>query len=274
MTNSTNNAPKRTRRLEWVNALDLQVNPVAQREFRPAWAATILAEWDLEKFQEPHVNKRADGSLYIMEGQHGTDAYKKKYGEDGQDYLPIQVWLYEGLDETAEADFFLGFNNKKAIDAMSKFKVGVTAKRAAEVEIDRIVRAHGCYVGNTGGRPNSIQAISALQSIYRSHGTRVLSDTIAALHASFGGEGAFERPCLLGVSNVIARYGVPLDRMVKALASIRNGSKGLIQATNRIREAMGCTIPDAAAAAVVEAYNKSFRGRHSLASWFSIEDAA
>ena len=262
MTKATNNTPSRQSHLRWVNADDLKVNPVAQREFRPAWAEKILGEFDIDKYQVPHVNKREDGSLFIMEGQHSTWAYRQYVGE-GQ---KVQVWLYEGLTEQEEAEFFLSLNNKKAIDGMAKFKAAITAGRPDECDIDRIVRAAGCHVSSAPG-PNSIQAVGALTTIYSRHGGVVLGQTVRVIRDSFT-EGGYERPVLLGIAMVLARYPeAEIDRMVAKLSAIKNGWKGLIQKTSFIKEGMGCTQPEAAAAAVVEFYN-SGRGGKKLPSWW------
>lgn len=259
---SKSSRPARQAHLTWVPADQLATNPVAQREFRPAWAEKILSEFDLDKFQVPHVNRRADGSLFIMEGQHGTWAYREFFG-DGQQ---IQAWVYDGLTEQEEAEFFLSLNNKKAVDAMAKFKVGVTAGREVECDIDKIVRSCGCHVG-TDNLPNAIKAVGALLSIYNSHGPANLRQTLITVGDSFI-DGGYERPVLLGVSMVLARYP-DLDeaRLVSKLAAIRNGWKGLIQKSSLIREAMGCTQPESVAAAVVELYN-SGRGGKKLPSWW------
>ena len=255
--------PSRQSHLRWVPADDLRTNPVAQREFRPAWAEKILADFDLDKFQVPHVNRREDGSMFIMEGQHGTWAYREFFGEGQQ----IQVWLYEGLTEAEEAEFFLSLNNKKAVDAMAKFKVGVTAGREVECDIDRIVRANGCFVSTNTERPTSIAAVGALMTIYSRHGAANLGQTLRVIGDSFT-EGGYERPVLLGISMVLARYpDLDVARMVRQLASIRNGWKGVIQKTAAIKEQMGCTQPEAAAAAVVEFYNGG-RGGRKLPSWW------
>lgn len=267
MAKSTANKPARQSHLTWINADDIKVNPVAQREFRPAWAEKILSEFDLDKYQVPHVNKRADGSLYVMEGQHSTWAYREYFGEGQQ----VQVWLYNGLTEEEEAEFFLSLNNKKSIDLMAKFKVGVTAGRPDECDIDRIVRANGCHVG--GSSKGSITAVAALTTIYSRHGAQVLGQTLRIIRDSFT-EGGYERPILLGISMVLARYpDLEVGRLVMRLSAQRNGWKGVIQKTTAIKEHMGCTQPEAAAAAVVEFYNAG-RGGKKLPSWWRSEDAA
>lgn len=263
--------PKRLRHLLTVNAYDLQVNPVAQREFRPAHAAAIAKKWDIEKFQEPHVNRREDGSLYIMEGQHGTHAYKEVYGKEGVDNLPVKVWIYDGLSEQEEAEFFLSLNDKKAVNAMDKFKVAVVAGHEVECDIDRIVRARECLVG-AGFRGNTISAVGTLRTIYTRHGAAVLSDTIGILRDAFG-DGSYEAQNLMGVAMVIARYAVKPVEMVKALLTVRAGSKGLIQQAARIRERTGVDRNNATAAALVEIYNKQHRGRARLTNWFATDEA-
>lgn len=267
MTNSTATTPARQAHLAWVDADDLQVNPVAQREFRQAWAQTILSQFDIDKFQVPHVNKRPDGSLFVMEGQHSTWAYRQYVGE-GQ---KIQVWLYRGLSEEEEAEFFLSLNNKKNIDGLAKFKVGVTAGRSDECDIDRIVRANGCTIGKAGSR--GITAVSALTTIYARNGAANLGKTLRVIRDSFD-EGGFERPVLLGVAMVLARYSdVDEARLIKQLAGIRNGWKGLVQKTALIKAQMGVTQPEAAAAAVVEFYNAG-RGGKKLPTWWHENEPA
>lgn len=263
MTKSNGNKPSRQSHLAWVPADELRTNPVAQREFRVAHAQKILSEFDLDKFQVPHVNKREDDSLYIMEGQHGTWAYRQFFGE-GQ---LIQVWLYNGLSEQEEAEFFLALNNKKTVDLMAKFKVGVTAGREVECDIDRIVRANGCHVTGNSSDRNGISAVGALTTIYQKYGAANLGQTLRIIGDSFA-DGGYERPVLLGISMVLARYPqVEVVRMVRQLSALRNGWKGLIQQTTLIKERMGCHQTEAAAAAVVEIYNGG-RGGKKIPSWW------
>lgn len=260
----TTGKPARQCHLRWIKADDINVNPVAQREFRPTWAQTILDQFDLDKFQVPHVNRRADGSLYVMEGQHSLWAYRQWVGEGQQ----VQVWLYDGLTEQEEAEFFLSLNNKKSIDAMAKFKAAVTAGRVEECDVDRIVRANGCSVSNSNGE-TSISAVGALMTIYQRFGPKVLGQTLRVIRGSFI-DGGFERPVLLGVSMVLARYAdtIDEDRLISKLAAIRNGWKGLVQRTNNIKAAQGVSQTEAAAAAVVEFYN-SGRGGVKLMTWWA-----
>lgn len=262
MTKASSSKPARQSHLQWVPADALKTNPAAQREFRLSWAQSILSAFDLDKMQVPHVSRREDGSLYIMEGQHTVWAYRQWIGEGQQ----IQVWLYDGLTEQDEAEFFLSFNNKKAVDALSKFKAAVSAGRDVECDIDRILRANGCMVG-TSSNPSAISAVGALTTIYNRFGGSVLGQTLRIIRDSFS-DGGYERPVLLGIAQVLARYPeADVPRIVLRLRNLRNGWKGLIQRTNNLKEQMGCTQPEAAAAAVVELYNAG-KGGKKLPSWW------
>lgn len=267
MTKNTNK-PARSSHLRWVKLADLKVNPVAQREFRPAWAKDILNRFDLDKFQVPHVNHRADdGGLYIMEGQHGTWAYRQWIGDDEQQ---IQVWQYEGLTEQEEAEFFLSLNNKKNVGALDKFKVAVVAGRELESDIDRIVRANKCRVTTNKDVSGAISAVGALTSIYSKFGGVTLGEAIRTIRDSFG-DGGYERTNLLGVAMFLARYqDADRDRLTAALRSLPNGSKGLIQMTNLVKEQMGTRADESAAGAVTDLYNKG-RGGKKVPSWWRAE---
>ena len=254
-----------------VNTHDLKVNPVAQREFRPSWAETILNHWDINKFQRPFVNRRADGSLYIIEGQHGTWAYREHYGAG--DDLAIEVELYDGLTEAEEAEAFLALNNKKPVDALSKFKVAVTAGRPNECRIDKIVRDNGCHITANCSTPGAITAVGAVAKIYANHGPETLAMTIRVLRNAFG-DGGYERANLLAVADVIARYNVDEVALTAALVKVPRGSKGLAQQAAALRDAYGCSVPEATAAAIVMVYNKGKRGRARLSSWWRPEAAA
>lgn len=257
--------PARQSHLHWVKADDLVVNPVAQREFNLGWANHILQNFDLDKMQVPHVNKRTDGSLYIMEGQHTVWAYRQWLGAGQQ----IQVWLYDGLSEREEAEFFLSLNDKKGIDSLPKFRAAVTAGREAECDIDRIVRANGAVVGSGKKNGNHISAVGTLLTIYGQHGAAVLGRTIRTIDLAFS-EGGYERPVLLGIAAVYGRYGGDVDEemLILKLGKLRNGWKTLVQRAQLLRDSHGVTQSVAAAAAVVEVYNAG-RGGVKLMTWWS-----
>ena len=96
------------------------------------------------------------------------------------------------------------------------------------------VNAHDLQVNPVAQREFRPGWAGAVQGIYRQHGGRILSDTIATVQAGLG-EHSYDRPNLMGISMVLARYGVEPAAMVRALLGVRGGTKGLLQSANRIR---------------------------------------
>ena len=160
------------------------------------------------------------------------------------------------------------------IETETEARVRAGAIRQQSVE-NILVKTRPADIASQGDLSNAnvISAVGAVQGIYRQHGGRILSDTIATVQAGLG-EHSYDRPNLMGISMVLARYGVEPAAMARALLGVRGGTKGLLQSANRIREATGCTRNDSFAAAMVEAYNRAHRGRGRLANWFASDEAA
>lgn len=268
MSKRTNIDPRAARgaQLRWITLDSIRINPRAQREFSQAWASEILANFDIDKFQVPTVNLR-DGKHYMVDGQHGTWAYREWLGGEDVGKQKIQVWMHEGLTEREEADLFLALNNKKTVGALPKFRSAVTAEWEVETDIDRIVRAQGCVVSGHRSTPGAIGAVSALRFIYRHHGPAVLAQTVATIRDAYGDEG-YEVNILKGVGMVIDRYAdIDRERLVKRLHSAAGGSKGLLNRAQSLVLATGNQKSHCTAAAIVETYNRG-RGGKKLPSWW------
>jgi len=136
--------------LRWIPLDQIHVSPLAQRDLRQAWVDKILANLDLEQIGVPIVNLR-DGDTdiyYVIDGQHRVAALRAFFEADPS--IKIQCWTYFGLTQDVEAEKFLKLGDTLTIDAFSKFRIGVTAWRTVEVDIDRIVRANGSVVSRDG----------------------------------------------------------------------------------------------------------------------------
>ena len=140
---------ERAARLRWVLLSQMRVNPLAQRELRPARVSRLAAEFDVEQMGTPTVSYRGDW-YYLIDSQHRIEALKVWLGawEDQQ----VQCWCYEGLTEADEAGVFLKLNDTLTVRCFDRFKVAVAAGRTTEADIDRIVRALGLRISaNRGG---------------------------------------------------------------------------------------------------------------------------
>lgn len=257
-------------RLKTVKLSELRVSPAAQREFSNKHGKRIAENFDLDKVGT-FITSFRDGVYWIVDGQHRfyalTTWAKEEFGEDWSDWT-IQVWAHSGLDERKEAELFLSFNDRKPVNTYDKFKVGVTAELPVPSDINCVVLALGLRV-DRDGKPGSVSAVGTLEKIYLAGGAPLLRKTLEAARDAWSGSG-FDANAMHGIALFINRYeGRFKDyRLVKQLAAIPNGSRGLKQRANVLKEQYGDTYAIAHAAAVTEFYNKGLRGQSSLGSWW------
>jgi hypothetical protein len=259
-----NNTPTRVDRrghLRWVAVADVHVNPVAQRELRPGWAAQIAADFDPDRFTPPLVSLRG-GKHYVIDGQHRFEAMRLMGWDDQQ----VQCWVYEGLTDAQEADLFLWHNNRKAVSAFDKFQIGVTADRPDETDINRIVLSNGLKVAS--GQPGGIGAVGALRNVY-GHGPAVLGRTLRIIRDAYGDAG-LRSHVIEGIGLVCARYNGDVDdaTMVERLGSVHAGVNGLENQAHNLRKQLGRPLKQCVAGAAVEIVNAK-RGGKKLPSWWT-----
>jgi hypothetical protein len=255
---------ERAARLRWVPLAQMRINPLAQRDLRPARVARVAAVFDLEQMGAPVVSHRG-GWYYLIDGQHRIEALKCWLGTwEGQQ---IQCWCYEGLSEQAEAELFPTLNDTLTVHAFAKFKVSVQAGRAAEADVDRIVRALGLRISHAraGG---GIAAVSTLRRVYARGGASVLSRALRIIRDAYG-EAGLDGPVIDGIGLVCQSYDGQLSeqRAIERLSTAHGGVSGLISKAGQLRQTTGNTTAQCVAAAAVELINRGSGGK-KLPSWW------
>jgi hypothetical protein len=240
---------------------------MAQRDFRQHWADHLYATFNLEKFAPPTVNER-DGSYYIVNGQHSTDAFKRWIG-DGWEDQQVQCWTYVGLSEAEEAELFLSLSDTLTISTFDKFRIAKTAGRELETDIDRTVRAQGLVVSRDGV-PGAVRAVATLRKVYtRSDGAPTLARTLRIIRDAYGDPG-LEAAVIDGIGHLCQRYNGQLDEQatVERLSRAHGGVNGLLAKAEVLRKQTGNYKSHCVAAAAVDIINAS-RGGKKLPSWWS-----
>ena len=255
---------ERTARLRWVPLLQMRVNPLAQRDLNRARVAQLAACFDPEQLGAPVVSSRG-GWFWLLDGQHRIEAYKRWLGAwEGQQ---VQCWCYDGLSEAHEADLFLKLNDTLTVGAFAKFKVAVAAGRAAEADVDRIVRALGLRIaaGRSGG---GICAVATLRRVYDRAGPAVLARALRVIRDAYGDAG-LDGPVIEGIALVCQRYDGDLTERhaIARLGAAHGGVGGLLSRAGQIRRGTGAAPADSVAAAAVELINRG-GGRAKLAPWW------
>lgn len=255
---------EREARLKYVPLGKMKINPVAQRDLNPARVDHLVATLDLEQVGTPTVNER-DGSFWVIDGQHRIEALKA-FGFGPDDV--IQCWTYVGLTEDEEAERFLKLNDYLAVRPMARFRAAVTAGRARECDIDRIVRSQGLVVSDDKVE-NGVAAVATITKIYDQADGPTLGRALRIAFNSFGKRG-LDAAVIGGIGLLCQRYNGELDESysIQKLASIPRGAAGLLQDAERTRTNTGNAKAQCVAAAAVEAINKGRGGPKKLRTWW------
>lgn len=266
MTTSSNKPRiKREAKLQYVPLNMMRVSPTAQRDLQQSRVDKLAAEFDIEQMGTPTVNFRDGGWAYIIDGQHRYEALKIWLG-DGWESQQIQCWAYEGLSEKEEADKFLKLSDTLGINAFAKFKIGVTAGRAEECEINAVVRHCGLKVSNNKD-DTSVSAVAALRRVWHMGGAGILARTLVIIRDGYGRPG-LKSAVIEGIGLTLQRYGDELkdERMRRGLEDAMGGINGLTNRAEILRRTTGASLAHCMAASAIELYNKK-RGKN-LPGWW------
>ncbi len=252
----------RDARLKWIPIEQMRVSELAQRDINQARVDKIAVNFDPEQIGTPTVNFRG-GHYYIIDGQHRIAALKEMGWGDQQ----VQCWVYEGLTEAEEAERFLKLSDTLAIDGFAKFRVGITAGRPDECDIDRIVRAAGLVV-TKDELPGAISAVGTLRRVYARSGPGVLARTLRIVRDSYGDAG-LRAEVIDGIGMLCARYNGELEepKAIERLGGIHGGVNGLTGAAELLRRKTGRQKNHCVAAAAVDIINRG-KGGKKLPNWW------
>jgi len=252
-----------TSHLRWVRLDQMKVNPQAQRALTQSWADELARDFDPDRMGFIHVSFR-DGWYYIIDGQHRRAAAIAFLGSDQQ----VQCHVYEGLTTEQEAQLFLDLNRQKQQNAMSKYKVALTAGLPVESDINRIAQALNLKIGSSA-QLEEITCVSALLTAYKKRGPGPLSFSLRVIRDAFGYDG-FKREVINGLTLVVDRYGTQVneEQLVNRLKT--HSLVTLHRRGKALRESTGSAAEQCYACAVIEAYNGT-RGGHRLQPWWNFQ---
>jgi hypothetical protein len=192
--------------LLYLRPTDLDVDPDAQREYRPSDAKRIADGYDPEKLGFFEVSKR-DGRYYVVDGQHRRGALLLLEKDD-----PVPCVVTIGVDQAHDAKKFVARNidNRRAT-GIDGYRVKLTAGDPETVEVQKVLDAFDLKVNYSMGE-NDISAVSALYTIHRRGGPELLVRTLGLIEATWGRERAGREASILrGVAYILEKKGNVLD---------------------------------------------------------------
>ena len=252
---------------------DLHVDPEAQRPLAPAWVKARVPLFDVDQLGYIVVNKRANGKLYLVDGQHRVELMRAVGWAD----QTVHAEVFEGLSQAEEAALFNARNDRKAVTLYNRFRVSVTAGDHDAKEIDRIVREHGLVVSDQL-RDGHICAVEALQRVYygsgiasAKEGPTALGKALDVLIQSWGKQASsVNGKVVQALGMVFLRYdgAIHEKELIKKLAPVPGGAPGLLSRGKALQELRGRPLHHCIASIVTDLYNKG-RKTGKLDAWES-----
>lgn len=222
----------------------------------------IIRNFDPQKLHTIVVNKRQDGSLYIIDGQHRVEALK----ELG---VPmIDATVHERLTVEEEAEMYYGVNDRPAKSPNSKGKSSLIFGDVTAIEINDAVTNAGLKIDYDKNlrKDGYIVAYAALQSIYKKHGKDMLEITLKIINEAYGTDKRnYQAFIIKGFAEFFSLYGnkIDINHLITRLKDV--GFEGFMQEVNK-KLASFSTKKESLPFALVEIYNKRKHNKNKLDS--------
>lgn len=178
--------------LQYCSPEQLLIDETYQRSLEaPASQALIrrvATSWDWGLCQPLFVARRADGGLYVVDGQHRLEAAKLR-GDIWQ--LPCVVASF--ADAASEAAAFVALNQeRRPLNKLQLFKAAIAAGDREAAAIVAALDAAGLHLASSTNldtcRPGAVSHVGGMQHCLRAHGGGVLACALSALAQAWAGE--------------------------------------------------------------------------------------
>jgi hypothetical protein len=175
--------------LQYCSLEQLQVDESYQRSLEASSSITLVRRiatfWDWGLCQPLFVARRADGQLYVVDGQHRMAAAKLR-ADIWQ--LPCVVRAFSNAEEEAAA--FVALNQERR--PLNKLQIFKAALAAGDFEAAQIVLAlddAGLRISSSTNldtcAPGALSNVGGLQNCYRVHGLQVLTAALDVMAQSY-----------------------------------------------------------------------------------------
>lgn len=240
---------------------DLNIDEAYQRTIDWAFVNRIANDFDPAGLGLVSVARRADGSYWVIDGQHRVEALRILA-------IPRVACLVEDISSLSdEAQVFILRNTQKKVLAFDKFKARLTAQAPDAVAIDTVCRSYGFPLVKSGG--TAFSCVATVERIWRGirsttadRGPETLKATLSLMRSAWGS--ATPRPSgdiTLALATFLDRYGDEIDttRLALKLSGLPGGWTGLLGKARSLRGSIGGSVPQNAVEVVRSLYNGGLR---------------
>jgi hypothetical protein len=224
-----------------VKVSDLKTDPQAQRVLVERRAQAIANNLIVEAIGVIVVSQRADGTKWIIDGQHRVRALQLA------GHKTVVAEIHIGLTLKDEAVLFMLSNNEsQRVSAIDLFNVGLTAGADLQVDVQNVLDKHDLKVG-IAPSTNVVAAVRCLEDVTRRHGADVLHRALSVAEEAWGRDArSWEGTLLGGLGEFLGKHGEDVDdkTLVAKIQRHGNQNKWLMTSTGMM------LTPDGGGAAV------------------------
>lgn len=195
-------------RFELIPIKNLVSNQDYQRNLSQTHILRAAEHFDLYQINPVKVSRR-DGINYVFNGQHTIEIVALVSGSRD---TPVWCMIYDDLCYSHEADIFA--NQQKYVKSLNPHEVFVANVEAGnddQLTIKRLVETYGLTI-STKKAPNTICAVSTLESIFTKYGYHVLNRVLRLIIGSWEGDcNSFSANVMNAVAKLVVTYREQLD---------------------------------------------------------------
>jgi hypothetical protein len=175
--------------LQYCAPEQLLIDETYQRSLEVESSQTLIRRiamyWDWGLCQPLFVARRADGGLYVVDGQHRLAAALLR-GDVHQ--LPCVVSHFD--DAKQEAAAFVALNQqRRPLNALDLFKAALAAGDMEACQVVQCLQDAGLRIASTTNlmaiKPGAVANVGGLQRCYRTYGIQVLSASLQVLARAY-----------------------------------------------------------------------------------------
>ena len=245
--------------IKWIPVKNLSVIwRESQRDFNERDAQKIADNFDPELFGHlVGTLPNGNGIHHLMDGQHRKAAVQSMWGDEEK--VPVQIIPL--VDPKRAAEMFDKINTcRRPVPPIEKFKVRVKADYEVQTAITKICDKLGYKIRKVKS-DGDIQAVGALENIYRSYGPECLKNALTLIQGTWGmDQNSVSSPIIAGFGSFTAEYGNKAnwqrltDRTAKSYTPGR-----LIGAARSYRELHRISMTQAINQMLVAIYNRGLK---------------
>ncbi len=231
-----------------------------QRQLSNEFVQEMAGNWDPKVAGAIVVNRRPNGALYVIDGQHRTAAAKTA-GEK----LILAV-VFDNLSRQQEAAMRVRGNVRKAEQPQEAFRAKLASGDKESLAIVAIAEEYGAKINTVPNGKVGIDCIGTIEKLYRKDDGELLRRTLDVMTRAWGtvsGEHA-RVGVLRAVAHVLEVNADEVDdaRLVDRLQ--QEGTTGLRMKANSNQATWGGSKATNFYRALVEVYNTGLSQRHRI----------